>query len=171
MGRMFLHADDIEAVDWDWTVVILGLYVERTSESVDDIVAVEGSSVVDIVTVAVDDIVVVDVLLCIDVVVEAIMVDRLKVVGDVAIDVVSADDDDNVVVVVVVVTDGWVVNGRLRSPLHLRVRTTSTMNNYTINDTIGYRIGLSGMYINMMTKNYIWIRWSTHLLQGADHHS
>lgn len=53
MSRMFLHVGDSAAVDRDWTVVILGLYVEGTSESVDDIVDVEGSSVEDIVTVAV----------------------------------------------------------------------------------------------------------------------
>lgn len=73
MSRVFLHVGDSAAVDRDWTVDILGLYVEETSESVDDIVDVEGSSVEDIVTVAVDgtsvdDIVAVDALLGGDVV-------------------------------------------------------------------------------------------------------
>lgn len=138
MGHLFLHADDNAAVDWDCTVVILGLYVEGTSESVDGIVPVKGSSVEDIITVtvegtSVDGIVAVDALLCMDVVVEAIIlvevVDCFDVVDDVAVNVVSADDDDNVEVVVVIVTDGggWDVEGRLGSPLQLRVRTTSTV--------------------------------------------
>lgn len=54
MIRMFLHVGDSAAVDRDWTVVILRLYAEETSESVENIVAVEGSSVEDIVTVAVE---------------------------------------------------------------------------------------------------------------------
>lgn len=49
MNRMFLHADDVAAVDWDCTVVILGLYVEWPSTDV--IVAVEKKSVYDIVSV------------------------------------------------------------------------------------------------------------------------
>lgn len=110
ISRMFLHVGDSAAVDRDWTVVILGLYVEETSESVDDIVDVEGSSVDDIVAVygtSVDDIVAVDALLGGDVVLEAIVVvgvvDCFNVVGDTTANVVSAGDDDNVVVVVVVV--------------------------------------------------------------------
>lgn len=112
MSRMFLHVGDSAAVDRDWTVVILGLYVDGTSESVDDIVAVEGSSVEDIETVAVegtcvDGINAVDALLGGDVVLEAIVVvgvvDCFNVVGDTTANVVSAGDDDNVVVVVVVV--------------------------------------------------------------------
>lgn len=99
ISRMFLHVGDSAAVDRDWTVVILGLYVEETSESVDDIVAVEGPSV--------DGIVAVDALLGGDVVLEAIVVvgvvDCFNVVGDTTANVVSAGDDDNVVVVVVVV--------------------------------------------------------------------
>lgn len=58
MNRMFLHADDVAAVDWDCTVVILGLYVEWPSTDV--IVAVEKKSVYDIVSVeesSVEDIV------------------------------------------------------------------------------------------------------------------
>lgn len=54
ISRVFLHVGDSAAVDRDWTVVILGFYVEETSESVDDIVDVEGSSVKDIVIVAVE---------------------------------------------------------------------------------------------------------------------
>lgn len=104
ISRMFLHVGDSAAVDRDWTVVILGLYVEGTSESVDDIVDVEGSSV--------DDIVAVDALLGWDVVVEAIVVvgvvDCFDVVDDTPVDVVSAGDDENVVVVVVVV---FVIDG------------------------------------------------------------
>lgn len=115
MSRMFLHVGDSAAVDRDWTVVILGLYVEGTSESVDDIVAVEGSSIEYIVTVegtSVDDIFAVDALLGLDVVVEAIVVvgvvDCFDVVDDTPVDVVSAGDDENVVVVVVVV---FVIDG------------------------------------------------------------
>lgn len=122
ISRMFLHVGDSAAVDRDWTVVILGLYVEETSESVDDIVDVEGSSV--------DDIVAVDALLGGDVVVEAIVVvgvvDCFDVVDDTPVDVVSAGDDENVVVVVVVVfvIDGvvWVVEGSM-SPLQVRLST------------------------------------------------
>lgn len=66
ISRVFLHVGDSAAVDRGWTVVIFGLYVEETSESVDDIVDVEGSSV--------DGIVAVDALLGWDVVVEAIVV-------------------------------------------------------------------------------------------------
>lgn len=40
MSRVFLHVGDSAAVDRDWTLVILGLYVKETSESVEDIVAV-----------------------------------------------------------------------------------------------------------------------------------
>lgn len=126
MCHLFLHADDSAAVDWDCTVVILGLYIEGTSESVDGIVPVKWSSV-NIITVTVegtfvDGIVAVDALLCMDVVVEAIIlvevVDCFDVIDDVAVNVVSADDDDNVEVVVVIVTDGggWDVEGILRSP-------------------------------------------------------
>lgn len=104
ISRVFLHVGDSAAVDRGWTVVILGLYVEETSESVDDIVDVEGSSV--------DDIVGVDTLLGWDVVVEAIVVvgvvDCFDVVDDTPVDVVSAGDDENVVVVVVVV---FVIDG------------------------------------------------------------
>lgn len=93
ISRMFLHVGDSAAVDRNWTVVILGLYVEETSESVDDIVDF-------------------DALLGWDVVVEAIVVvgvvDCFDVVDDTPVDVVSAGDDDNVVVVVVVVIDGVV---------------------------------------------------------------
>lgn len=93
ISRMFLHVGDSAAVDRDWTVVILGLYVEETSESVDDIVAV-------------------DALLGWDVVVEAIVVvgvvDCFDVVDDTPVDVVSAGDDENVVVVVAVV---FVIDG------------------------------------------------------------
>lgn len=112
MSRMFLHVGDSAAVDRDWTVVILGLYVEGTSEYVDDIVAVEGSSVEDIETVAVegtcvDGINAVDALLGGDVVLEAIVVVGVVycfyVVGDTTVDVVSAGVNDNVVVVVFVV--------------------------------------------------------------------
>lgn len=111
ISRMFLHVGDSAAVDRDWTVVILGLYVEETSESVDDIVAV-------------------DALLGWDVVVEAIVVvgvvDCFDVVDDTPVDVVSAGDDENVVVVVAVVfvIDGviWVVEGSM-SPLQVRLST------------------------------------------------
>lgn len=69
------------------------IYVEETSESVDDIVAV-------------------DALLGWDVVVEAIVVvgvvDCFDVVDDTPVDVVSAGDDENVVVVVAVV---FVIDG------------------------------------------------------------
>lgn len=111
ISRMFLHVGDSAAVDRDWTVVILGLYVEETSESVDDIVAV-------------------DALLGWDVVVEAIVVvgvvDCFDGVDDTPVDVVSAGDDENVVVVVAVVfvIDGviWVVEGSM-SPLQVRLST------------------------------------------------
>lgn len=86
MSRMFLHVGDSVAVDRDWTVVILGLYVEETSESVDDIVDVDA-----LLGVVVEAIVVVGVVDCFD------------VVDDTPVDVVSAGDDENVVVVVVVV--------------------------------------------------------------------
>lgn len=94
----------------------------KTSESVDDIVDVEGSSV--------DGIVAIDALLGGDVVVEAIVVvgvvDCFDVVDDTPVDVVSAGDDENVVVVVVVVfvIDGvvWVVEGSM-SPLQVRLST------------------------------------------------
>lgn len=115
---MFLHTDDSAAVDWDWTVVIVELNVEVTS--VDDmIVAVEGTSVDDIVAA----------LLGVDVAVNVIgvvvVVDYFDVVGDVAVNVISAGGSDNVVAVVaVVVVDGvvWVVEGN-RSPLQLRLST------------------------------------------------
>lgn len=115
---MFLHTDDAAAVDWDWTVVIVELNVEVTS--VDDmIVAVEGTSVDDIVAA----------LLGVDVAVNVIgvvvVVDCFDVVGDVAVNVISAGGSDNVVAVVaVVVVDGvvWVVEGN-RSPLQLRLST------------------------------------------------
>lgn len=117
MSGMFLHADDVATVDWDWTVVIVGLYVEGTS--IDDIVAVEGTSVDDIVPALLGVGVAVNV---IDVVV---VVDCFNVVDDFAVNVVSAGDSDNVVAVVaVVVVDGvvWVVEGS-RSPLQLRLST------------------------------------------------
>lgn len=111
-GTMYLHADDVSTVDWswDWTVVIVGLYVEWTSN--DDLVAIEKTCVNGIV--AVDALLGVDVLKDIEVVV---IVDCFDVVDDVAVDV------DNVEVVVDRVD--WVVEGRIRSPLHLRVETTS----------------------------------------------
>lgn len=99
MNRIFLHTDDGAAVDWDWTVVIFGLYVEGTS--FDDIVAaLLGMDV------AVNVIDVMLVVYCFD------------VVDDVAVNVVSACDNDNGVVVVVAVVDGvvWVVKDS-RSPL------------------------------------------------------
>lgn len=111
ISRMFLHVGDSAAVDRDWTVVILGLYVEKTSESVDDIVDV-------------------DALLGWDVVVEAIVVvgvvDCFDVVDDTTVDVFWAGEDDNVVVVVFVVIDGvvWVVEGTCSmSPLQVRLST------------------------------------------------
>lgn len=115
---MFLHTDDAAAVDWDWTVVIVELNVEVTS--VDDmIVAVEGTSVDDIVAA----------LLGVDVAVNVIgvvvVVDYFDVVGDVAVNVISAGGSDNVVAVVaVVVVDGvvWIVEG-IRSPLQLKLST------------------------------------------------
>lgn len=114
MSRMFLHADDVSTVDWswDWTVVIVGLYVEWTSN--DDLVAIEKTCVNGIV--AVDALLGVDVVEDIEVVV---IVDCFDVVDDVAVDV------DNVEVVVDRVD--WVVEGRIRSPLHLRVETTSAI--------------------------------------------
>lgn len=105
MNRIFLHTDDGAAVDWDWTVVVFGLYVEGTS--FDDIVAaLLGMDV------AVNVIDVMLVVYCFD------------VVDDVAVNVVSACDNDNVVVVVVAVVDGvvWVVKGS-RSPLQVRLST------------------------------------------------
>lgn len=105
MNRIFLHTDDGAAVDWDWIVVIFGLYVEGTS--FDDIVAALLG-----VNVAVNVIDVMLVVYCFD------------VVDDVAVNVVSACDNDNVVVVVVAVVDGvvWVVKGS-RSPLQVRLST------------------------------------------------
>lgn len=100
-----LTYDDGAAVDWDWTVVIFGLYVEGTS--FDDIVAaLLGMDV------AVNVIDVMLVVYCFD------------VVDNVAVNVVSACDNDNVVVVVVAVVDGvvWVVKGS-RSPLQVRLST------------------------------------------------
>lgn len=115
---MFLHTDDAAAVDWDWTVVIVELNVEVTS--VDDmIVAVEGTSVDDIVAALLG----VDV--AVNVIGEVVVVDYFDVVGDVAVNVISAGGSDNVVAVVaVVVVDGvvWVVEGN-RSPLQLRLST------------------------------------------------
>lgn len=123
-GTMYLHAVDDVTVDWswDWTVVILGLYVERTST--DDLVAVEKTSVDDIVVVektCVNGIVAADALLGMDVVEDievVVIVDCFDVVDDVEVDV------DNVDVVVVDRVD-WVIEGRIRSPLQFRVKTTS----------------------------------------------
>lgn len=123
---MSLHAVDVVTVDWswDWTVVIVGLYVERTST--DDLVAVEKTSVDDIVVVektCVNGIVAADALLGVDVVEdieELVNVDCFDVVDDVEVDV------DNVDVVVVDRVD-WVIEGRIRSPLQFRVKTTSAI--------------------------------------------
>lgn len=132
-------------------------------------VPVKWSSVEDIITVtvegtSVDGIVAVDALFCMDVVVEAIIlvevVDCFDVIDDVAVNVVSAGDNVEVVVVIV-------MRCRRNIKITITVMGKNDIYNYTINDTIGYHIGLSRMYINMMTKNYIWIRWSTHLLQGG----
>lgn len=122
---MSLHAVDDVTVDWswDWTVVILGLYVEWTST--DDIVDVEKPSVDDIVAVektSVNVIVAVDALLGVDVVEDievVVIVDCFDVVDDVAVDVDKVE--------VVVDRVDWVVEGRIRSPLHLRVETTSAI--------------------------------------------
>lgn len=91
--------------------------------SVDDmIVAVEGTSVDDIVAAWLG----VDV--AVNVIGVVVVVDYFDVVGDVAVNVISAGGSDNVVavvaVVVVVVVDGvvWVVEGN-RSPLQLRLST------------------------------------------------
>lgn len=124
---MSLHAVDDVTVDWswDWTVVILGLYVERTST--DDLVAVEKTSVDDIVVVektCVNGIVAADALLGVDVVEDievVVIVDCFDVVDDVEVDV------DNVDVVVVVDRVDWVIEGRIRSPLQFRVKTTSAI--------------------------------------------
>lgn len=123
---MSLHAVDVVTVDWswDWTVVIVGLYVERTST--DDLVAVEKTSVDDIVVVektCVNGIVAADALLGVDVVEDievVVIVDCFDVDDDVEVDV------DNVDVVVVDRVD-WVIEGRIRSPLQFRVKTTSAI--------------------------------------------
>lgn len=123
---MSLHAVDVVTVDWswDWTVVIVGLYVERTST--DDLVAVEKTSVDDIVVVektSVNGIVAADALLGVDVLKDievVVIVDCFDVVDDVEVDV------DNVDVVVVDRVD-WVIEGRIRSPLQFRVKTTSAI--------------------------------------------
>lgn len=118
---MSLHAVDDVTVDWswDWTVVILGLYVERTST--DDLVAVEKTSVDDIVVVektCVNGIVAVDALLVKDIEV-VVIVDCFDVVDDVEVDVDNVD--------VVVDRVDWVIEGRIRSPLQFRVKTTSAI--------------------------------------------
>lgn len=122
MSRMLLHADGVAAVDWDWTVVIVGLYVEWTST--DDTVDVEKTSVDDIVVVEKTSVngVAVNALLGVNVVEdieELVNVDCFDVVDDVAVDV------DNVEVVVD--RADWVVEGRIRSPLQMRVKTTSAI--------------------------------------------
>lgn len=122
-SRKFLHADDVAAVDWDWTVVIVGLYVEWTST--DDIVDVEKPSVDDIVAVektSVNVIVAVDALLGVDVVEDievVVIVDCFDVVDDVAVGVDKVE--------VVVDRVDWVVEGRIGSPLQFRVKTTSAI--------------------------------------------
>lgn len=125
---MSLHAVDVVTVDWswDWTVVIVGLYVERTST--DDLVAVEKTSVDDIVVVektSVNGIVAADALLGVNVVEDievVVIVDCFDVVDDVEVDVDNVD-----VVVVVVDRVDWVIEGRIRSPLQFRVKTTSAI--------------------------------------------
>lgn len=123
---MSLHAVDDVTVDWswDWTVVIVGLYVERTST--DDLVAVEKTSVDDIVVVektCVNGIVAADALLGVDVVEDievVVIVDCFDVVDDVEVDVNNVD-------VVVVDRVDWVIEERIRSPLQFRVKTTSAI--------------------------------------------
>lgn len=94
MNCIFLYIDDGVVVDWDWIVVIFGLYVEGIF--FDDIVVVLFG--MDVVVNVIDVMLVV---YCFD------------VVDDVVDNVVFVCDNDNVVVVVVVVGDGvvWVVKG------------------------------------------------------------
>lgn len=94
MNCIFLYIDDGVVVDWDWIVVIFGLYVEGIF--FDDIVVVLFG--MDVVVNVIDVMLVV---YCFD------------VVDDVVVNVVFVCDNDNVVVIVVVVVDGvvWVVKG------------------------------------------------------------
>lgn len=108
MSRMLLHADGVAAVDWDWTVVIVGLYVEWTST--DDTVDVEKTSVNGVA---------VNALLGVNVVEDIEELVNVDCFDDVAVDV------DNVEVVVD--RADWVVEGRIRSPLQMRVKTTSAI--------------------------------------------